>query len=88
MILENYAIREWEKTTSDRLVEKCIAGISTLSKPIDAYGYQCSSHMAQFAYCMWREFFLSCPTDKQHPNKQCEKLRNVIARKTTNQFEN
>ncbi|CAO1421693.1 unnamed protein product [Diamesa serratosioi] len=88
MILENYAIREWEKSTSDKLVEKCIAGISSLSKPIDAYGYQCSSHMAQFAYCMWREFFLSCPIDKQHPNKQCEKLRTVITRKTTNQFGN
>ncbi|CAO1421600.1 unnamed protein product [Diamesa tonsa] len=87
MIIENYAIREWEKSTTDKLVEKCIAGISTLSKPIDAYGYQCSSHMAQFAYCMWRGFFLSCPIDKQHANVQCEKLRNVIARKTTNQFE-
>lgn len=87
--MANFAKQEWEKKTSDELVEQCAKGtMESDSKPVDAFGFQCSSKAMEFAYCMWRELFLTCPVDKQRCTKRCEKMRKILKKNNENQFEN
>lgn len=89
VISENFAKQQWEQNVSDDLVEKCAKEVKdSTSSPIDSFGFQCSSKAAEFAYCMWRELFLTCPADKQQTSKQCEKLRNVLMKHDENKFSN
>lgn len=83
---ENYAVNEWEKVVSDELVEKCIQTVTSNSgdQMVDANGMQCSKHVSKFVYCMWQEYFMSCPTEKQNTdNKRCKKLREKMAKKSS-----
>lgn len=86
---DNFATQQWERDASDDLVEKCAKEISiSTSKPVGAFGYQCSSKTGEFVYCMWRELFLGCPADKQVNSKQCDKLRSVLGKSNDNKFRN
>lgn len=88
-VIENFAVQEWEKSVSDKLVEKCAMETEkTPSQPVDAFGFQCSSKAAEFAYCMWRELFLTCPADKQKSARQCDKLRIILEKTNDNKFIN
>ena len=87
--MKNFATAEWEKEISEKLVERCAENISNnVSKPVDAFGFQCSSTAGEFVYCMWRELFLSCPRDKQLNTKRCDKLRKVLDKYDDNKFKN
>lgn len=132
-MMENYAVADWEKEASDKVVEKCVKGKviykkigiwrsfisggfllnvsenlrrtrllwTTSSHPTnlttlhsfssnfpdtsqrlksatDNIGFQCNSQMAQFTYCVYREYFLQCPLDRIK-NKKCAKLRDEIS---------
>jgi hypothetical protein len=71
------------------LVEKCAKEVNaSTGVGIDAFGFQCSSKAAEFAYCMWRELFLTCPKDKQQTSKQCGKLFSVLEKHNENKFKN
>ena len=79
VILENFAQQSWQQEISNDAVDKCFEEVS--SKPgvvLDKYGLECNTRMAEFAYCLWREFFVSCPSDRQNKSKQCEKLRYIL----------
>lgn len=85
--MEHYAIQDWERSASNELVENCEKEIAqTTSKDLNSNGLQCSPKMAEFVYCMWRQFFLTCPTSKQQSTKQCEKLRHVLQQHDDNKF--
>lgn len=74
---------------SDEIVEKCAkAAITTASKPVAAFGFQCSSKVGEFAYCIWRELFLTCPVEKQQNTKRCAKMRKVLKKSDDNKFQN
>lgn len=64
-------------------VDKCVQETSvSLKGVLDKFGLKCNTKMAEFAYCIWRELFNSCPTEQQNKSKQCERLR-IILRKGT-----
>ena len=86
---ENYAVNDWEKSSSDQSVDKCISFVTSSSDDqlIDTSGLKCSKHAAKFVYCMWKEYFMSCPTDKQNTdNKRCEKMRQKMGKSTSGPF--
>lgn len=84
---DNYAVNEWEKTASDELVDKCIKSVTSSSNgddTVDPAGMKCSKLASKFVYCMWQEYFMSCPTEKQNTdNKRCQKLREKMAKKSS-----
>lgn len=88
VVIENFARQQWEQDASNNLVEKCATELTSSSKAVDAFGFQCSSKAAEFVYCMWRELFLTCPIDKQQKSTQCEKLRAVLKQHNENKFRN
>lgn len=88
-VIDNFAIQDWEKSVSDKLVEKCANETATSTRqPVDSFGFQCSSKAAEFAYCIWRELFLTCPADKQKSARQCDKLRIILGKSNDNKFIN
>lgn len=78
-----HAGHEWEQTASDKLVEKCVNEVSTGGiQRVHAYGEECNLQMAKFSYCMWKEYFLSCPLERQQGSlKRCNKLREKLLKK-------
>lgn len=85
----NFAQEKWEQAASDSLVDKCVDEINTNDRhPVNAFGYECSSKAAELVFCMWREFFLTCPADKQRKNRSCQKLRGVLTTSKVNKFKN
>ena len=82
-VRQSHAGHEWEQAVSDQLVEKCIKQVSTVEAiKIHAYGENCNLQMTKFSYCMWKEFFLSCPLERQHgAMKRCNKLREKLMMK-------
>lgn len=89
VVRENFIVQEWEQDASDDLVEKCSKEVKeSTSKPVNAFGFQCNSKPAEFVYCMWRELFLICPSEKQVRTMQCEKLRKVLKKFSDNKFSN
>lgn len=87
VVIENFAKQPWEQDASNKLVEKCAKEVTdSTSKAMDSFGFQCNSKAAEFAYCMWRELFLTCPDDKQENSRQCQKLRVVLVKHNENKF--
>jgi hypothetical protein len=92
IVIDNFATQEWEQDVSNDLVEKCAKTValstSKPGKPVSEFGLECSSKPAEFAYCMWRELFLTCPEEKREKTKMCDKLRGVLAKHDENKFKN
>lgn len=89
IVIKNFARQEWEQDASNNLVVKCAATLKkSTSKAIDEFGLQCSTKSAEFAYCMWRELFLTCPEEKQEKTKMCSKLRSVLTKFDENKLKN
>lgn len=87
VISQNFARQNWQAEIVDDSVEKCVGEIS--EKPnlqLDKFGLKCSTKMAALAYCMWREYFISCPASQQNKSRQCERLRMVLKRRNENKF--
>ncbi|KAL7025148.1 hypothetical protein ACKWTF_013365 [Chironomus riparius] len=87
VILDNFAQQSWQQEISDDAVDKCAQDV--ISKPgvmLDKYGLQCNTKMAEFAYCLWREFFILCPSERQNKSKQCEKLRYILRKNHESKF--
>ena len=87
VILDNFAQQSWQQEISDDAVDKCALDVS--SKPgvlLDKYGLQCNTRMAELAYCLWREFFILCPSERQNKSKQCEKLRYILKKNHDSKF--
>ncbi|XP_070495847.1 uncharacterized protein [Chironomus tepperi] len=79
VILEYFVHESWQQEMSDDAVDKCGQEVSSMSGGVlDKYGLQCNTRMAEFAYCLWREFFVMCPSERQNRSKQCEKLRYIL----------
>lgn len=77
--MENFALEKWENEASNDLVNKCAMKVnSSKREDVDVMGIKCSIHTAEFAYCIWKELFNICPSDKQIKNKQCDKLRKSL----------
>lgn len=88
VVRENFARQNWQQNSTDELVEKCAKEINDSSNfSLDKFGLKCNTKMAQFSYCMWRQFTISCPAEKQQKTRQCEKLRMVLKKNSENKFE-
>ena len=84
---ENYAQQVWEQEALDRIVENCMVETeNTQREPLNYFGLQCSSKAAEFVYCMWKELFLTCPSDKQANNRNCQKLGRALKASNENKF--
>ena len=81
---QSHAGHEWEQKVSDKLVEKCVNEVSAQEvQKVHAYGEECNLQMAKFSYCMWKEYFLSCPLERQQGYiKRCNKLREKLIKKS------
>ena len=87
VILDNFAQQNWQQEISDDAVDKCAQEVS--NKPsilLDKYGLMCNTRMAEFAYCLWREFFILCPSERQNKSKQCEKLRYILRKNNESKY--
>lgn len=81
---ENFARQQ---NSTDEQVEKCVKEANeSVNFSLEKFGLKCNTKMAQFTYCMWRQFAINCPVDRQQKTKQCDKLRMVLKRNDENKF--
>lgn len=75
-------LNEHFKQNHDESVEECLKEISKLDNfTFEKFGLKCSSKMAQFSYCMWKQLIVTCPVERQKKSKQCKKLRIIFNKK-------
>lgn len=84
VIRENFARQQ---NSTDEQVEKCVKEANeSVNFSLEKFGLKCNTKMAQFTYCMWRQFAINCPVDRQQKTKQWDKLRMILKRNDENKF--
>lgn len=70
----------WQQNILDNIIENCAEMVERPNEnfTLDRFGMKCSTKMAQFSYCIWRQLTIKCPIDRQQRSRQCRKLRNVL----------
>ena len=67
---------EWKLAAAEGIVDKCLAEAKAAEKTDD----KCSTVPLKVSHCIWGQFIQSCPAEKQHDSKRCQKIRSKLAK--------
>ncbi|XP_058460137.1 uncharacterized protein LOC131435890 [Malaya genurostris] len=77
-VKENFAADPWQEPLIPGFVDSCLQEVAEKKTKPSSEETRCNPASAQFGYCMWRQFTLACPKERQETSKKCDKVREKL----------